>query len=76
MNTVPEKTLEAFLDHGVVRETCIADTDEPQRVIAALKKVGIDINNICAQLLTDGVVAFERSFLSLLAAIEKKAKGM
>jgi transaldolase len=76
VNTVPEKTLEAFLDHGVVKETCIADTDEPRQVIAALKRLGIDINNVCAQLLTEGVAAFELSFLSLLAAIEKKAKGM
>jgi len=76
VNTVPEKTLEAFLDHGVVEETCSADADEPQQVIAALKKLGIDVDDICEQLLTDGVVAFERSFLSLLAAIEKKAKGM
>jgi transaldolase len=73
---VPEKTLEAFLDHGVVKETCITDAEKPQRVIDALKKLGIDINDICAQLLTDGVVAFEHSFLSLLAAIEKKATGI
>jgi transaldolase len=76
VNTVPEKTLQAFLDHGVIKETCIADADEPQQVIAALKKLGIDVDDICAQLLTDGVVAFEKSFLSLLAAIEKKTKGM
>jgi transaldolase len=76
VNTVPEKTLEAFLDHGVVKGTCSAEVDEGQEVIDALQKLGIAINDICAQLLTDGVVAFERSFLSLLAAIEKKAKGM
>jgi transaldolase len=76
VNTVPEKTLEAFLDHGVVKETCSADAGAAQGIIDALQKLGIDINDICAQLLTDGVVAFERSFLSLLAAIEKKAKGM
>jgi len=76
VNTVPEKTLEAFLDHGVVKETCIADADGPQQVIAALRKLGIDIDAICARLLTDGVAAFERSFVSLLDAIEKKAKGM
>jgi transaldolase len=75
VNTVPEKTLEAFLDHGVVKETCVADADGPQQVIAALQKLGIDVDDICAQLLTDGVIAFEKSFLSLLAAIEKKAKG-
>jgi transaldolase len=76
VNTVPEKTFEAFLDHGVAKETCTADTNEAQKIIDAFKKLGIDINDICAQLLTDGVIAFERSFLSLLAAIEKKAKGM
>jgi transaldolase len=76
VNTVPEKTLEAFLDHGVVKETCIADADGPQQVIDALQKLGIGIDAVCAQLLTEGVAAFERSFLSLLAAIEKKAKGM
>jgi transaldolase len=76
VNTVPEKTLEAFLDHGVVKETCTADADEAHKVIDTLQKLGIDIDDICAQLLTDGVVAFEKSFLSLLAAIEKKAKGM
>jgi len=76
VNTVPEKTLEAFLDHGVAKETCSAEADAAQHVIDALQKLGIAINDICAQLLTDGVVAFEKSFLSLLAAIEKKAKGM
>jgi len=76
VNTVPEKTLEAFLDHGVVEETCIAAGDQAQGVIDALQRLGIDVNDICAQLLTDGVVAFERSFVSLLDAIEKKTKGM
>ena len=72
VNTVPEKTLEAFLDHGVVKETCSADDHEAQQIIDALQKLGIDINAVCAQLLTDGVIAFEKSFVSLLDAIEKK----
>ncbi len=76
VNTVPEKTLEAFLDHGVVKETCSDDDNKAHKVIDALQKLGVDINVVCAQLLTDGVAAFERSFLSLLAAVEKKAKGM
>jgi transaldolase len=74
VNTVPEKTLEAFLDHGVVQETCTSDDGDAQQVIDDLQKLGININDVCAQLLTDGVVAFERSFVSLLEAIEKKAK--
>jgi transaldolase len=76
VNTVPEKTFHAFLDHGVVQETLTADIDDAKGIIASLDELGIDINAVCAQLLADGVVAFERSFVSLLDAIEKKTKGM
>jgi transaldolase len=76
VNTVPENTLEAFLDHGVAQETITADANEAQGIIDSLQGLGIDINNVCAQLLEDGVVAFEQSFDSLLDAIEKKTRGM
>ncbi|MBN1254268.1 MAG: transaldolase [Deltaproteobacteria bacterium] len=76
VNTVPEKTLEAFLDHGVVKETLTAKADEAQTIIDALQRLGIDINAVCAKLLEDGVVAFEKSFDSLLDAIEKKTRSM
>jgi transaldolase len=76
VNTVPEKTLEAFLDHGVVKETLTADADEAQGIIDSLRGLNIDINTVCAKLLEDGVVAFEKSFESLLDAIEKKTRSM
>ena len=76
VNTVPENTLEAFLDHGTVQETITADADEAQKIIDAFQGVGIDINAVCAKLLKDGVAAFEQSFDSLLEAIEKKTRNM
>jgi transaldolase len=76
VNTVPENTLEAFLDHGVVQETITADADEAQGVIDSLQGLGIDVNDVCAKLLEDGVVAFEQSFDSLLNAIEQKTQRM
>jgi transaldolase len=76
VNTVPENTLEAFLDHGVVQATLTADADEAQGVVDALQRLGIDINDVCTKLLEDGVVAFEQSFDSLLSAIEKKTLSM
>jgi transaldolase len=76
VNTVPENTLEAFLDHGMVQETITADADEAQGVIDALHRLGIDINDVCTKLLEDGVIAFEQSFDSLLDAIEKKTRSM
>jgi len=72
VNTVPEHTLKAFIDHGVVKETITADASQGERIIAALGDVGIDLNNVCAQLLRDGVVAFENSFQSLLKTIQQK----
>ncbi len=73
VNTVPEKTLEAFLDHESVRETVTADLEGAQEIIESLKGFGIDINEVCARLLQDGLVAFQESFDSLLESIREKA---
>jgi transaldolase len=72
VNTMPEQTFNAFLDHGKVKEALAADASEAEKTIANLKNLGIDVNDICAQLLKDGVFAFEKSFDSLLNSIEKK----
>lgn len=72
VNTMPEQTFDAFLDHGVIKEAMTANVKEAQDVIKNLKDLGIDINDICAKLLQDGVVAFEKSFESLLNSIEEK----
>lgn len=76
VNTMPEQTFNAFLDHGKVKEALTSDVSEAQKIIATLKTLGIDINDVCAQLLQDGVFAFERSFDSLLNSIEKKGKSI
>ncbi len=76
VNTIPEKTLKAFLDHGIVKETLTGDTTESQKIIDDLMSLGININEVCKKLLEDGVSAFEKSFTSLLNAIEEKAKKL
>jgi transaldolase len=74
VNTVPEHTLNAFLDHGTCKETLTQDVKEAEKAIADLKSIGIDIQKVCAKLLDDGVVSFEKSFDSLLQTIDKKNK--
>jgi len=76
VNTIPEKTLNAFLDHGVVKEALTDDIGKAQKIMDDLKGLGIDINDVCKKLLEDGVVAFEKSFDSLLNAIEEKSKKL
>jgi transaldolase len=73
VNTVPDKTLEAFLDHGVVKEALTAATEHPRKTVDNLKGYGIDVDTICAKLLEDGAAAFTKSFRSLLSTIEKTA---
>ena len=76
VNTLPENTFNAFLDHGAVKEVLMSDTSEAEKVIADLKEIGIDVNDVCARLLKDGVAAFEKSFDSLLETITEKSKKL
>lgn len=76
VNTMPEQTFNAFLDHGKVKQALTSDISTAEKTIGSLKNLGIDINDVCAQLLQDGVSAFERSFDSLLNSIEKKGKSI
>jgi transaldolase len=76
VNTMPDNTLEAFLDHGVIREALTPDMRDSQAIMNRLKNFGIDINEVCQKLLDDGVAVFEKSFVSLLNSIEQKVKSL
>jgi len=76
VNTIPQKTLEAFLDHGEVKEGLTGDITASRKIIEDLKNMEIDVNGVCAKLLNDGVIAFEKSFESLLTSIEEKSKSL
>ncbi len=72
VNTLPQKTLDAFLDHGTVNDA-LSQNNDAEQVINTLTGLGIDINSVCDRLLSEGVVSFENSFDSLLNTINKKA---
>ncbi|HXW17690.1 MAG TPA: bifunctional transaldolase/phosoglucose isomerase, partial [Candidatus Acidoferrales bacterium] len=73
VNTLPPATLEAFRNHGVVRGKTILDSPaETQAVLAGLKKVGVNLDEITDRLQVDGVALFDKSFDDLLATIDKK----
>jgi transaldolase len=73
VNTLPEKTLNAFLDHGSLQEALTYPAVDSPNLFAQLKNLGIDVDSVCQDLLRDGVTAFEEAFRALLASIEKKA---
>jgi len=72
VNTVPDKTLEAVLDHGIARAAMPGDVAAAQKVLELLRQEGIDVGVICNQLLDEGLAAFEKSFEELTTSIEEK----
>lgn len=76
VNTLPEKTLCAFLDHGAFKEANLGDLTEAKAVLGGLLDFGINIDEVCDKLLVKGVESFEQSFLKLLSSIESKARKL
>ncbi len=73
VNTLPEKTLLAFLDHGEV----ISAEDRIKDYAGVLRDLdanGIAIDEVCACLLEEGLEAFERAFDELFQSLERKAR--
>jgi len=66
VNTMPEATLHAVLDHLEVRPTLEPNLDEAARVLGALGEAGIDLDAVTAKLLSDGLATFARDFATLL----------
>ena len=72
VNTLPEKTLLAFFDHG--DNPINIDDQKIQEALSILNKLeteGISLKEITSQLLKDGLTAFENDFNSLMESIEK-----
>ncbi len=61
VNTMPEGTIDAFLDHGHVART-IDDFDHARDVLDQLAEVGVDLDDVATTLEQEGITAFEKSF--------------
>lgn len=76
VNTMPVKTIEAFLDHGTVARTVDKSYGEAERVLARLEEAGISLDAITAQLEKEGIDAFVASYDDLLAGVEEKKSAL
>jgi transaldolase / glucose-6-phosphate isomerase len=74
VNTMPEKTMDAFRDHGTVRDTITTDVDQAEAALAALDRAGISLDAVTAKLVTDGVKAFCDSFDKLNGVLAEKRR--
>lgn len=73
VNTIPEKTLAEFEDHGTLARTIDADPAEARDVLDRLAAVGVDLDDVTDGLERDGVASFSASFEDLLASLSEKA---
>jgi transaldolase/glucose-6-phosphate isomerase len=73
VNTVPPKTLTAFIDHGKVENTVGKDLDEAKKAMESLESLGISMTKVTSELEEEGVKSFADAFSSLLESIQEKA---
>lgn len=76
INTLPEKTLQAFADHGDLRGVMAPDGGDCQTILDAFTEAGIDTRALAEQLQREGTEAFAKSWHELMRRIAEKAKAL
>jgi transaldolase/glucose-6-phosphate isomerase len=74
VNTMPPATIDAFRDHGRLRNSLTEDVAGAQKVMDDLSKAGISISEVTTKLTNDGVKLFADAFHKLLAVVEKSTQ--
>ena len=74
VNTMPPATIDAFRDHGKLRNSLTEDVAGAQKVMDDLAKAGIAISEVTTKLTNDGVKLFADAFHKLLAVVEKSTQ--
>ncbi len=71
VNTMPEKTMDAFADHGEVSgDTVTGTAAQAQEVFDGLAEVGIDFDDVLDALEREGVEKFSKSWDELVETVE------
>ena len=72
INTIPEKTLHAFAEHGELKGAMAEDGGDAEAVLARFTQAGIDLDALATHLQRDGAKAFVKSWQELLQRIDDK----
>ncbi|KAH9329112.1 hypothetical protein KI387_001220 [Taxus chinensis] len=76
VTTMPDQALQAFMDHGTVSRTIDANFEEAEKIYDAIRKTGIDWDEVGSLLELEGVESFKKSFDSLLSSLGEKANSL
>jgi transaldolase/glucose-6-phosphate isomerase len=74
VNTMPPATMDAFRDHGKLRNSIEEDLPGAYNTLAALQAAGVSLTEVTDQLLNDGVKVFSNAFDLLLNSVDVRCK--
>src|SRR5438270_8356972 len=75
VNTMPPATIDAFRDHGQLRNSLTEDVAGAAKVMQDLERAGISMKEVTDKLTQDGVKVFAEAFDKLLAAVQKNTQS-
>ncbi|HTB73045.1 MAG TPA: transaldolase [Polyangiaceae bacterium] len=75
VDTIPDKTLVAFFEHGEVGEDMPADGGDCDAVLAQFAAAGVDVGALAQRLQDEGAAAFDESWKDLLEHIDQQVKS-
>lgn len=76
INTIPDKTILAFANHGKLHGAMPKDGGDCEAVIAQFKAAGIDDAALAGKLQRDGAAAFVKSWHDLLGRLAQKSSAV
>ncbi len=76
INTIPDKTLLAYADHGHAPQGLPRDGGDADAVIAQITDAGVDVDKLAAKLQTDGAASFVKSWNHLMQVLSDKAAAL
>jgi transaldolase/glucose-6-phosphate isomerase len=75
VDTIPPTTMNAFHDHGEAKPNVIEqDAEGARALLAELERSGLSLNEVTAELVTEGVQLFADSFDTLLGVIARRRR--
>ena len=72
VNTLPQATLDAVLDHLAVEPVPAEALGQASQQLAEAGEAGIDMTAVTDKLLVDGLASFEGSYRALMAKLERR----
>jgi transaldolase len=76
INTIPDATLAAFYDHGEVGDPLPAGGGDADALLARFTEVGVDLDDVAAQLQSNGAKSFVTAWHELMGRIEAQTSAV